>query len=122
MGGIVAHKGYSLGLLVEILGGTLSGQGCAQGEQTVSSNGVLFTVYDISFFTDLDWYYEEVEGLIRHVKASRTAPGFDEILIPGEPEFRLAAKRREEGISIDDTTWQQIEEAGIRVGLDPQKW
>ena len=122
MGGIVAHKGYSLGLLVEILGGTLSGQGCAQGEQTVSSNGVLFTVYDISFFSDLDWYYEEVEGLIRHVKASRTAPGFDEILIPGEPEFRLAATRRQDGISIDDTTWQQIEEAGIRVGLDPQNW
>jgi hypothetical protein len=94
MGGIVAHKGYSLGLLVEILGGTLSGQGCAQGEQIVESNGVLFTVYDISFFTDLDWYFEEVEGMIRHVKASRTAPGFDEILMPGEPEFRLAEARR----------------------------
>lgn len=122
MGGIVAHKGYSLGVLVEILGGTLSGQGCAQGEQIVESNGVLFTVYDISFFSDLDWYYEEVEGMIQHVKASRTAPGFDEILLPGEPEFRLAATRRQEGISIDDTTWRQIEEAGIRVGLNPENW
>ena len=122
MGGIVAHKGYSLGLLVEILGGALSGQGCAQGEQRMESNGVLFTVYDISFFAELDWYYEEIEGLVSHVKSSRKAQGFDEILMPGEPEFRLAEQRRQDGISIDDTTWQQLMDAGSRVGLDPNEW
>ena len=121
MGGIVAHKGYSLGLLVEILGGALSGQGCAQG-QKMESNGVLFTVYDISFFAELDWYYKVVETLVNHVKTSRPAKGFDEILIPGEPEFRLAAQRRENGIKLDETTWQQLREAGTRVGLNPDKW
>ena len=121
MGGIVAHKGYSLGLLVEILGGALSGQGCAQG-QKMESNGVLFTVYDISFFAELDWYYKEVETLVNHVKTSRPAKGFDEILMPGEPEFRLAAQRRENGIKLDETTWQQLREAGTRVGLNPDKW
>lgn len=122
MGGIVAHKGYGLGLMVEILGGALSGQGCAQGEQIVESNGVCFTVYNIPFFSDMDWYYNEVEALINHVKASRTAPGFDEILLPGEPEFRLAAARRRDGIELDDKTWQDIKEAAEIVGLDPASW
>ncbi|HCQ00765.1 MAG TPA: hypothetical protein DIT99_08725, partial [Candidatus Latescibacteria bacterium] len=70
----------------------------------------------------LDWYYDEVEGLINHVKSSRTAPGVDEILIPGEPEFRMAEKRRREGIELDETTWQQIREAAELVGIDPEKW
>jgi len=122
MGGVVAHKGYGLGLIVEILGGALSGQGCAQGEQIMESNGVLFTVYNIPFFSDLDWYYDEIEGLIQHVKASRTAPGVDEILIPGEPEFRLAEKKRQDGIELDDTTWEQIKEAAGMVGIDPGQW
>ena len=122
MGGVVSHKGYGLGLMVEILGGALSGQGCAQGEQTVESNGVVFTVYNIPFFSDMDWYYDEVEGLINHVKSSRPAPGVDEILIPGEPEFRMAEKRRREGIELDETTWQQIREAAELVGIDPEKW
>ena len=118
-----AHDGgYGLGLMVEIPGGALSGQGCAQGEQTVESNGVVFTVYNIPFFSDLDWYYDEVEGLINHVKSSRTAPGMDEILIPGEPEFRMAEKKRREGIELDETTWQQIREAAELVGIDPEKW
>ena len=88
----------------------------------MESNGVLFTVYDISFFAELDWYYEEIEGLVSHVKSSRKAQGFDEILMPGEPEFRLAEQRRQDGISIDDTTWQQLMDAGSRVGLDPNEW
>ena len=31
-GGPVAYKGYCLSMIVEILGGALSGQGCANGE------------------------------------------------------------------------------------------
>ena len=34
MGGVVAHKGYALSLMVEILGGALSGLGCASGAPT----------------------------------------------------------------------------------------
>ncbi len=122
MGGVVAHKGYGLSFVVELLAGTLSGQGCAAGERTMVSNGVLFTVYNITHFTDLDAYYDEVGSFIRHVKSSRLAPGFQEILSPGEPEFRNALRKKVEGIEIDETTWASICEEARAFGLDPERW
>lgn len=122
LGGVVAHKGYGLGFVVELLGGALSGQGCAAGDRVMISNGVLFTVYHIEHFTDLATYYDEVDGLVRHVKSSRLAPGFKEILAPGEPEFRSAARRQEAGITVDETTWGQICSEARAMGLDPAAW
>lgn len=122
LGGVAAHKGYCLSFIVELLGGALSGEGCAAGERTIKSNGVLLTVYDISFFTDLESYYDDVEGLIQHVLSSRIDPKVGEILVPGEPEFRTAQKRQEQGIDLDETTWSRICEAAERLGLDPTRW
>ena len=122
MGGVVAHKGYSLGLVVELLGGALSGEGCADGSCTMHSNGVLFTVYNIEHFTELSTYYDEVEALLEHVKSSKLAPGFNEILAPGEPEFRNAQRKESTGIEIDETTWEYIRQEGRILGLDPESW
>ena len=108
LGGVVGHKGTGLSIMVELLGGALSGQGCAAGERKMTSNGVLFTVYNIEHFTDLGRYFDLVESLISHVKSSRPGKGFKEILIPGEPEFRSALRREKEGINIDDNTWADI--------------
>ena len=122
MGGVVAYKGYGLSFVVELLGGALSGQGCAAGETKMVSNGVLFTVYNIEHFTDLETYYKEIEDLIAHVKSSRVAPGFSEILAPGEPEFRSAERKSAEGITIDETTWGAICDEARAVGLNPDAW
>jgi uncharacterized oxidoreductase len=122
MGGVVAHKGYGLGFVVELLGGALSGQGCAAGERVMVSNGILFTVYHIEHFTDLDAYYNEVDGLVRHVKSSRLAPGFKEILAPGEPEFRSAERKQISGITVDEKTWAQVCHEARLLGLDPTGW
>ena len=55
-------------------------------------------------------------------KSSRLAPGCDEILIPGEPEFRKAALVEKEGIDIDERTWGQIVEEGKSFGVDTSRW
>ena len=41
LGGIVGHKGYALGLMIDILGGALSGAGCSGSGNTRLQNGVL---------------------------------------------------------------------------------
>ena len=122
MGGVVAHKGFGLSLASEILGGILSGQGIAANEPAFVSNGVHLTVYNIEHFTELTDYYKEIESLITHVKTSRPIEGFKEILIPGEPEFRCAKQRTQNGIPVDDTTWQRICEAAKILGIDPSAW
>ena len=114
LGGVAGYKGYCLGFTVEVLGGLLSGEGCAAGDRTMHSNGVLFTVYDPFFFTEDDAYQEELENLIRHVHTSRVDPAIGEILLPGEPEFRSARQRQRNGIAVDDTT--TTESKGVRAG------
>lgn len=122
MGGVVAHKGYGLSIVVELLGGALSGEGCAAGAKVLHSNGVMFTVYNIEHFTERESYFDELEGLLRHIKSSRVAPGFSEILAPGEPEFRSAEKRTRDGIEVDATTWEKVEACARSLGLDPSEW
>ena len=122
MGGSVGYKGYGLALMMEVLGGALSGQGCAIGEREVVSNGVLITCYHIEHFVDIDSYYDEVESVIRHIRSSRPAPGFDRILLPGELEFAGAREKQRDGIDIDDTTWRKICVEARDVGLEPEKW
>lgn len=117
LGGIVGHKGYALGLMIDILGGALSGAGCSGSGNTRLQNGVLMIVIDIANFTPLDDFYQHVDRLVAHVKASPLAPGFDEILTPGEIEARQTAHRSRYGIPIDDETWRQIQETAAEVGL-----
>ena len=117
LGGIVGHKGYALGLMIDILGGALSGAGCSGSGNTRLQNGVLMLALDIANFTPLDDFYDHVDGLVAHVKAAPTAPGFEEILTPGEIEARQTERRLREGIPIDDETWRQIQETAAEVGI-----
>jgi LDH2 family malate/lactate/ureidoglycolate dehydrogenase len=52
----------------------------------------------------------EVKDFLNYVKSSRVAPGFTEILIPGEPENRERERRMNEGIFVEDKTWDKITE------------
>ena len=45
------------------------------------------------------------------MKSARSAPGFDEVLTPGEPEQRYTAQRTEQGIEVDETTWRDVRAA-----------
>jgi len=88
----------------------------------MTSNGVLVTVYRIENFCDLNTYYDEVDSVIKHVKSSRLAEGFSEILAPGEPEFRTAQRRQAEGITVDDNTWAAICKEAEWLGISPEDW
>ncbi|MGB1716687.1 MAG: Ldh family oxidoreductase [Candidatus Latescibacterota bacterium] len=122
LGGPVAYKGYCLSFIVEILGGALSGQGCAAGERVMQSNGLCITAYHIDHFADRDAYFDEIEALIGHVRSSRIDPNVGEILLPGDPEYRSAKEREQAGIPIDNTTWERIQRAGSDLGLDVHTW
>jgi uncharacterized oxidoreductase len=109
-------------MMVEMFGGILSGEGTANGELTVRSNGMLLTVYDPSFFCEADQYAAELEGLIQHVLSSRVDPSIGRIRLPGGPEFETSRERLAQGIPVDDTTWSRIIERANSLGLDTETW
>ena len=110
------HKGFGLSLLVEFMAGLLTGSGCpALG--MAPRNGVLFIVVNVEAFRPLVDFSAEGDALAAAVKAAKPAPGFDEVLLPGEPESRTAAQRRANGIPLDETSWAQLVEAGTTLGV-----
>ena len=46
------------------------------------------------------------------------AEGFDEILLPGEIESKVKRKRTEEGIFVEDKTWEQILKWSQKFGVE----
>ncbi len=111
------HKGYVLGLAVDLLAGALTGAGASSGGPS-RGNGFFFITVDPERFVGLGPFEGELAGLLDYVRQPPYAEGFDEILTPGEPERRRMAERRD-GIPLDDETWRQIAEAAASVGVGP---
>jgi len=116
-GGIVAHKGFGLGLIVDILTGTISNAGFSRENPPRIGNAIFLTVINIGSFMPIKEYLEQVDTFIEYVKSSKPMSGFDEVLVPGEPETRTEKKRLAEGIFVEDETWKQITDAGKSVGV-----
>ncbi|HYW00550.1 MAG TPA: Ldh family oxidoreductase [Candidatus Acidoferrum sp.] len=112
------HKGYSLSLVVEALAGALTGNGCDGEVKSGFSNGVFIFVVKIENFVPLDSFKSTIDRLISSVRKSPRAEGFNEILIPGEPERREEAKRSKAGIPMPETSWESIQKICRDYGLD----
>ena len=108
-GGIAAHKGFGLSLVVDILSGALTGAGCSRSGESRIGNGLFITVINIASFVDLPDFNEELKQFIGYIKSAKRAPGVEEILVPGERGFREQNRRRQEGIFIEDNTWEAIQ-------------
>jgi len=112
-GEIAGYKGFGLSLLVEILTGALTEGGVSNSEEYRSrpfygGNGIFMMAIDVGQITNLDNFKKRVDGLLRTVKNSPTAPGYDEIIIPGEPERRKKEKLLREGIFVEEQTWNDL--------------
>jgi LDH2 family malate/lactate/ureidoglycolate dehydrogenase len=111
------HKGYGLSLLVEFLGGILTGRGSTALPPFAFGNGVLFVVFCIDAFRPLQDFLTDAAALCNAVKNLAPAPGFDEVLLPGEPEHRAAERYRGEGLLVDEATWAQLTSAAAELGV-----
>ena len=115
------YKGYGMALFAEIFAGILTGGGTIQPENPRRDsivNHMLTVVIDPARLVEREWLTAEFDALIRFAKDSPAADPAQPVLVAGDPERLAAARRRVEGLSIDDTTWGQIVAAAGRVGID----
>ena len=112
------HKGTALGLIVEVLGGILSGEGAINERTGPVHNGTFLLLIEVARFLPLVDFTGQVTDLVQWVKSASPAPGVGEVLVPGEPEARSEAHRRAHGVPVEAETWRQIMEiaAELRVG------
>jgi LDH2 family malate/lactate/ureidoglycolate dehydrogenase len=114
-----AHKGYGLALLVELLAGCLTGAGSLAIPDSgyELGNGMFMQAIDVTRFMPLDNYARLARGLADTVHATPPAAGCEEVLLPGEPERRMADRRAHEGLEIADGTWEKILAAAEALGV-----
>ncbi len=112
-----AHKGYAMNLLLEALGGALSGGGIS--DELASSNAIFAQAIDIEFFTPIAEFKAKIDRLVERLRSSPPGEGFDEVLVPGDPEYREMKKRKANGISINDRIWNGIIEVARKYHITP---
>ena len=117
------HKGYGLALACELLGGALTGGGTwhqAADARRAVLNGMLTQFIDPVRLGTQEVFEREAEAFVEWLRLSPAAPDSEGVLLPGEPERRARSRRLSQGIELDEATWQEIGEAGLRVGLPPR--
>jgi LDH2 family malate/lactate/ureidoglycolate dehydrogenase len=102
------HKGYGLGLIVDILCGPLGGgnwswaitDGVHDGQPAGTSH--FFAAWRIDAFRDPDAFYADLQTMMTDLRATPVAPGAptDRVLIPGEPETAQEQYNRRHGLPV----------------------
>jgi LDH2 family malate/lactate/ureidoglycolate dehydrogenase len=125
-GGLVSplggYKGSGLAMLVEIFCAVLSG-----GAMSTELGGIrirgrhmrvsqMFMGIDVSRFLPMEEFSERMEKLIGMIKATPPAKGYDEVMVAGDPEWRMEAERASNGIPLEQGTWEFLQAAAAKVG------
>jgi len=114
------HKGSGLAVFVEILAGAIA------GTETVATashipNGVFNNMFSILIdpqaFDTQDQIEERVMQFYHSITTSPPASGYEEVLMPGDPEQKNRYEREQLGIDVDSETIEQLLVAGNDFGI-----
>lgn len=117
------HKGSGLALICELLGGALAGKWtlATETEGVRIINNMLMIILDPTAFGDLQGFQREVRGTVERIHSSRPKQGVDQVLVPGDPERRAYAQRLEQGLEIEDATYEALVQTANKQGLTSEE-
>lgn len=104
------HKGYGLAIMVEALTGVLAqGLLCpemqgAHGDHTSH----FFLAFDPAMFGDPADIRARMSRYLTMLRESEKLPGESRIYTPGEKAFEAQARRRREGIPVEEKTYAEL--------------
>jgi ureidoglycolate dehydrogenase (NAD+) len=112
------HKGYGLALAVEILAGILNG--CPYGPnvppvfrddiEAAGNLGHLFFALDPRRFWGGKRYFSQIESMIEELHQIPPAPGFQAVLVPGEPESQTYSTRIRNGVPVGQDLLEKLQQ------------
>ena len=117
------HKGYGLGLLVDLMCGVLGGgkfgnelplPNAVEGPGMISH---FFGAIAIEGFRDATAFRKDVDRELREFKDSRPAPGFERIYVAGEIEHEKTIFNRENGVPVHVKVWAALERLAAELAL-----
>lgn len=118
-------KGSGLAMMVDIMGGVLSGAGFAGDirDWTLDSGfapsgvGHFFLVMKIEAFMPLGEFEERMETAIARLKALPRAEGFNDVMYPGERSGQCAINRHRDGIPLSGAVVTSLKDLATSLGI-----
>ncbi|MGQ9695640.1 MAG: Ldh family oxidoreductase [Thermodesulfobacteriota bacterium] len=120
------HKGYGLVLVHEMLTAVLTGGKWTKNIKSLyeeDPRGIQgtchsFLALDPECFMGREEFKKNMDAYIKSIKESAKAPGVEEILVPGEPEYRTEQKFLKEGIPLASNTIAELKSLGATLGIE----
>lgn len=125
MAPIGGPKGSGIAILMDIMSGVLSGAAFGgdvsdQYKESRPQNvGHCFIAIKPDIFIGGDEFRSRMDTLAQRVHGNAPAPGFEKVLFPGEPEYRLSEVRSKEGIPFADAERKMFESMAEKFGVPP---
>jgi LDH2 family malate/lactate/ureidoglycolate dehydrogenase len=117
-------KGSGLALMLDVLGGVLTGACFGMGIGSMYRDwdrseglGHVFIAIDIGRFLPIEEFKQRIDDLCAQVMGSDLAQGFDSIYLPGELEFLKERDHRTRGIQVDPGVWAEITALAGELGV-----
>ena len=119
------HKGYGLVLAHEMLTAVLTGGKWTKNIKSlyeedpsrIQGTCHSFMALDPDCFMGREEFKKNVDRYIKSIKESAKAKGAQEILVPGEPEYRTETQFLQDGIPLAPNTVKEITTLGKSLGL-----
>jgi len=119
------HKGYGLGLMVDILSGVLSGSAFGRDVDNVHQKdnpsqkaapnvGHFFMAIDVKKFMPLEEFETRMDKLINGIKESQTALDQERIYVHGEKSFARTKIHTKYGIPIKENVFNPLTDIAQR--------
>jgi len=120
------HKGYGLGVMVDILSGVLNGavygnlfERSDMKERKVQNAGHYLAAIDPSRFRPIEEFKRDMDDMLEALKTAPRAEGQERIYVAGEPEFESERRRRKDGIPLAPVLVAQCATIARDLGVTP---
>ena len=113
-----SHKGYGLGMVVDVLSGVLSGAGVAVGQGLGGQVGHFFAALRVDLLRPVDAFKAGMDEYLRALRETPTAPGHDRVYYPGLMEHESEVERRRDGIPLHHAVVEFLDRLAGELGLD----
>lgn len=117
----LGYKGYGMAVIVDMLSGVLNGSGFGVAVDTPKDKPIVgssFLAIKTEAFCELGEFRRNVDALIDEIKNVKLEAGTDEVLMPGEIEFRAEiANRKKGGVPIQPFQISELNEQAAPFGF-----
>jgi LDH2 family malate/lactate/ureidoglycolate dehydrogenase len=114
-----SHKGFGLGLMVEVLTTMLAGGVPDMVEDQRPVGRHHFTAYDLAAFGGVEGFAERMDRMLATLRETPPAPGHARVVYPGLLEYETELERRANGIPLHREVIDWFAACTAELGLEP---